>query len=190
MKTKNLLKVALFAIVAISMVACKSASIIPQARSTVNSISFSDLNLERGDYSIMNTITAEATIKYTQKANGVDIEAVGGDFTLEFEEKEVKNGGWMGMGKSEKQLLLDKFSGVVRLGYLTNDDADGEITYLQNPEDLGRRLAIYRLINMAKEQGADGVIEPLVSTNVEQVGRKTIMFTTTVSAKCVKIKVK
>ncbi len=189
MKTKGLLKVALFAIVALSMAACKSASIIPLAKNTVNSVDFSELNLERGDYQVLNTITADASVTYTQKGKKVTIAATDGDFTLEFEETEVKTGPGM-FAPKEKKLLLQEHSGVIRLGYLTNDDANGDVTYLNNPEDLVRRLAIYRLINMAKEQGADGVIEPLISTNVEQVGRRAIVFTTTVSAKLVKIKVK
>ena len=50
-----------------------------------------------------------------------------------------------------------------------------------------RNLAIYRIINAAKVRGADGIIEPVISTNVEQRGRD-IVLKTTVSAKLIKLK--
>lgn len=40
---------------------------------------------------------------------------------------------------------------------------------------------------MAQLEGADGIIEPTISTNIEQQG-KSVAFRTTVSAKIVKLK--
>ncbi len=46
---------------------------------------------------------------------------------------------------------------------------------------------MYRLINVAKTNGADGIIEPIVSTNVEQSGKDDILYKTTVEAKIIKL---
>ena len=71
-----------------------------------------------------------------------------------------------------------------------NNDYENELFDIPpHPHWIVRRLAIYRLINAAKVAGADGVIEPIISTNVAQ-GRRSrdIVYKTTVSAKLVKIK--
>ncbi len=47
---------------------------------------------------------------------------------------------------------------------------------------------IYRLINAAREYGADALVEPTVSTNVEQTGEHTITYKSTATAKIVKLK--
>ncbi len=161
---------------ALSMSSCKSTMIIPQAYNTVNSVNFSELNLERKNYEVINTITAEATVKYENKWGQITIQEENSEFELFY--RTEKDG----------SLSLMKYDGVLKIGSLTNDDLQGEPVFARNPESLARSLAIYRLINLAKEQGADGVIEPLVSTNVEQRGKE-VYFQTTVSAKLVKIKV-
>jgi len=75
------------------------------------------------------------------------------------------------------------------LGYLSNDYDNELFDIGPYPHWIVRRLAIYRLINAAKISGGDGVIEPIISTNVEQ-GRSShdIVLKTTVSAKLIKIK--
>ncbi len=182
MKTKNLFKVA-FVIILATMASCASQMrIMPKAVNTVNTIHFDELNLERGHYIVSNTITTDASIVYVSTAKHVNIRESQNEFELNFVQGKVINPLDPNSG-----LTLYNFEGVLRLGYLTNDDANGAAINYLNPEDLARRLAIYRLINLAKEQGADGVIEPVVSTNIEQQG-KMLVFTTTVSAKCVKIK--
>lgn len=183
MKTTNIFKVAVVLIAAIGMLSCSSSRIVPKAINTVNSVRFDELNLERKDYTIINTLTADATIKYRERGSSIIIEEINSEFMLRFDEPKKSL-----FGSKQEGMILGDFEGVVRLGCLNNDYAGMRIDY-GSPEDLGRRLAIYRLINLAKEQGADGVIEPLVSTNVEQVGKE-IIFVTTVSAKCVKLKVK
>jgi len=79
--------------------------------------------------------------------------------------------------------------GIVRLGYLSNDYSEQLMDIPPYPHWLVRRIAIYRLINAAKVAGADGVIEPIISTNIEQgATKKDIIYKTTVSAKLIKIK--
>ena len=58
---------------------------------------------------------------------------------------------------------------------------------MKDPEYVVRNLAIYRLINASKVRGADGIIEPVISTNVEQRGND-IVFKTTATAKLIKLK--
>ena len=68
-----------------------------------------------------------------------------------------------------------------------SNDYRGETVSLIQPEEIVRRLAMYRLINVAKANGADGIIEPIVSTNVEQTGKNDILYKTTVEAKIIKL---
>lgn len=152
--------------------------IVPTAVNTINSVGLSELNLKHGtDYTIVNTVTAEATIIYTERRKGQEI-------ILKEENNEFKIV-YTFDSELEKWYLTD-FDGVARFGFLTNDDF-GESYSTRNPEYVARNLAIYRLINQAKVRGGDGVIEPVVSSNVEQRG-KDIVFRTTASAKLIKLK--
>ncbi len=74
-----------------------------------------------------------------------------------------------------------KFKGILRIGYLSGDASS--VTKDLSPEDVARGLAIYRAINIAKQEGADAI-----STNVEQTDRNNVVFKSTVTAKIVKIK--
>ena len=69
---------------AILLSSCKLA-IIPTAINTVNSVTLEELNLERKDYKILNTISADASITYRQiGANKIIIEDPNGEFKLKF----------------------------------------------------------------------------------------------------------
>lgn len=147
--------------------------VIPKALSTVNTAGFAELNLDREDYEILNTVTATAVVSSVHNGNIIKLQEENDEFTLRF----VPN----------KFGSYDcNYSGVVRMGYLSND-------YNYNPEDLfyadelARRLAIYRMINIAQQNGADGVIEPTISISVEQMG-KAVMMKATVVAKIIKLK--
>lgn len=69
------------------------------------------------------------------------------------------------------------------MGYLSGDYL-GEDTDIFRPEIVARRLAIYRLINLAQQYGTDVLIAPTVATNVEQIGDK-VYFKSTATAKIV-----
>lgn len=153
------------------LASCSTSIIIPKALNTVSTASFADLNLERADYEILNTITADAVVEAVYTAKSTTISEVNGEFALQYVQK--KTG----------QTCYHK--GVVRLGYLHNDYSYNP-KEIMSPEDVARRLAIYRLINVAKLNGADGIIEPTLSTSVEQVGKK-IVLKSTVSAKIIKL---
>lgn len=175
-------RISFFAYLAICIIAlssCRSAiSVIPQATNTIAPISFGDLKLERKNYIILNTISAEATLNAHFSDDEVTVNDPSGEFSLSWE-KDKKTGEWS----------PDRIKGIVRLGYLSNDYDEELFNIPPYPHWIVRRLAIYRLINAAKIAGGDGVIEPVISTNVEQ-GRsnRDIVYKTTISAKLIKIK--
>ena len=57
---------------ALALSSCKLA-IVPKAINTINSVSLEELNLERKDYKVLNTITADASVVYTQFGNTITI---------------------------------------------------------------------------------------------------------------------
>lgn len=146
--------------------------IIPKAVNTINSVRLDELNLERKDYSVLNTVTATAEITYSENRKGeYIIRGENNEFMLQYLFN-IKTG-WS-----------CRYSGIVKLGYLANDYSIN--TGAIHPEDAARRLAIYRLINLVNMEGGDGIIEPVISTNVAQQGRN-IIYQTTVKAKIVKL---
>lgn len=176
---KKLSVIAVVVFCAIAMSSCRSAlSVIPQATNTIATVSFGDLDLQRKDYIVLNTISAEATLTAHFTDATVKVDDPSEEFSLTWE-KDKKTGEWS----------PSKIKGIVRLGYLSNDYDEELFNIPPYPHWIVRRLAIYRLINAAKIAGGDGVIEPVISTNVEQ-GRsnRDIVYKTTVSAKLVKIK--
>ncbi|MBQ9440140.1 MAG: hypothetical protein IJU35_06095 [Paludibacteraceae bacterium] len=168
----------------ISFYSCKTISVVPQATNTVNKVTFDELNLDRKDYIILNTVSAEATLYAHFSSNQIEVDDPDGEFSLSWQ--------WESFGKKEEaigQWRPSKIKGFVKLGYLSNDYDEELFNIPPYPHWLVRRLAIYRLINAAKIAGADAVIDPVVSTNVEQGQKKDdIIYKTTVSAKLVKIK--
>lgn len=164
------------------MTSCSSVRIVPQAKSTVNAVSLSDLRLSNADYSVLNTISADATISVTYHSdNSIEVRDVDNTFFYKLRPIGKKgSGGYM----------LDNTSGVIRVGFLSNDSGSIDLTC---PEDVARGVSLYRIIGMSQQMGADGLIEPVISTNIEGTsglgGRMTVIFKTTVSAKPVKLKV-
>lgn len=177
MKKLNFLNITIITLAIITLASCgstKKTYIVPNAINTVNSVSLNELNLTGGDYQILNTISSDATIKATIKKNKAEIHENSGEFSLYYED--LNNVG----------LKLKKYSGVVRLGYLSNMYTRTNFEDF-NPEEIAIKLASYRAINVAQQYGADGLIEPIISTKAEQIGDD-IFFQTTVTAKLVKLK--
>lgn len=152
--------------------------VVPKAINTINSVGLAELNLKHGtDYTIVNTVTADATILYSEQKKGqqITLKEENGEFKLVYK-----------FNNETLDWYLTDFDGIARFGFLNNDY--GKVSLRDAyPEAVVRNLAIYRLINISKVRGADGVIEPVISTNVEQRGKE-IVFKTTVSAKLVKLK--
>lgn len=181
---KNIKFLIILAAVSMSLNSCflmkKSTPkmIIPEAVNTINSVQLRELNLKHGsDYTILNTVTAEATVIFSTQRKSYQI-------TIEEENKEFKVV-WKYDSDNDKWYCAD-YEGIARFGYLSNDYSATHTDWIA-PEYTARNLAIYRLINASKVRGADGVIEPIISTNVEERG-KDIYFKTTVSAKLIKLK--
>ncbi len=151
---------------------------MPIAINTVNSVGLNELNLKHGvDYSIMNTISADATVIYSIQKKGKQITILeeNGEFEIVWKRDEATG----------KMYRYD-FEGVARFGFL-NNTYDRVSTREFSPEYIVTNLATYRLISLAKARGADGVIEPITSTNVENHGNR-VVFKTTVTAKLMKLK--
>lgn len=165
------------------MTSCSSQSMmIPQAVNTINSIGLDELRLNHAtDYTILKTISAEASVIFTTQRKGeqVNIEEENGEFKIVFT-----------YDKKRKEFNRSDYEGIAHFGFLTNDYGR-TYTDVMAPEYVSRNIAMYRIINAAKIQGADGIIEPIVSTNVEQRGKhgKEIVFRTTVSGKPMKLNV-
>ncbi len=175
---KSIIALSVFCALALS--SCK-LMVIPKAINTVNAVSLDEMNLERKDYSVLKTLSAEATVTYKQNGSRkITVQEANGDFKFVYKHHGFGKGYW----------ILDRFSGVARLGYLDNDYLRYD-TYVADdikPEFMARSIAIYRLINACKVAGGDGLIEPIISTNVEQTGARTVTYKTTVSAKVIKLK--
>ena len=169
------------AIVAVAMSSCRTV-VVPKAVNTVHPVGWKELNLERKDYIILNTVSADASISWLESSKRLKISDENGEFVVTFKKKKFKSV----FGK-DVAFLLDDVNGIVRIGLLKNDYDLDDLTLQADPFWFSRNMATYRLINAAKMAGADGIIEPIVSTNIEQVGRK-VVFKTTVSGKLIKLK--
>ena len=172
------MKKILIIVIALLMCSCGSVkkTIIPKAINTVATAFINDLRLQRSDYEILDAVTAEAMVSYSSDRRGEEITIKGIDEDFELEYSYDKDEGWE-----------CEFSGIVKLGYLNNDYSYSP-SEIASPEDLARRLAIYRAINEVRRLGGDGLIEPTISTNVEQVNDDTVIFKSIVTAKIIKIK--
>lgn len=164
----------LIALLAVASVceAKRYPSIIPTAMSTVNSVTLEELNLKHGtDYTILNTVSVDGIVVVRSSRNDITVKEVNGEFTIEYSYD----------SDGDCEITCD---GIARFGFLNNDYENATLS--RNPMHVARNLAIYRLINASKVAGADGIIEPVISTNVEQSGRD-IIFKTTASAKLIRI---
>jgi uncharacterized protein YbjQ (UPF0145 family) len=155
-------------------------------RATINTVYWPDLALKRDNYEVLNRLTATATITY--------------DASRMMKPKILGE-------NNEFQVVIKRFGpvidfGILKFGYLAGDvgkttetvkgifkKQTGLITYIPaDPEVIARQLATYRIINEAKAIGADALIEPIISSDVASVGKRTSVIKTTISAKAVIIK--
>lgn len=171
------------AIVAVAMSSCRT-TVVPKAVNTVHPVGWEELNLERKDYVILNTVSADASVTWSETSKKLKISDESGEFIATFKKEKIKSA-WG--GKKEIVCSLKDVQGIIRIGLLKNDYDMDDLVLQADPFWFSRNMAMYRLINAAKMAGADGIIEPIVSTNVEQIGRK-IVFKTTVSGKLIKLK--
>lgn len=149
--------------------------VIPHSVSTASSVSFDDLHLKSGEYSILKTITESATVRC--EFNSSEIKVIGGDGDFTYTFKYDAKSGWS----------LAKFSGAAALGYFAEDYISTP-SEIPNTEEFARRVAMAKIISAVSDYHADAVIEPVVVTKVNNLGGNSVEYTTTVSAKLVVIK--
>ena len=175
---KKISLVCLAIIALLSLASCEySRYMIPQAASSIKSVSFKELNLTSKDYDVLDRVEISTRLEVTVSNYSYSIKDPDGSFSVEFV-KDAK-GVW----------TILNGEGVVRSGYWSSDvDFSGPST----PSEYAYRMAVYRIINLVKEQGGDGIIEPVVSTSVEEnkSGRREKSYTvlTTVSGKVIRLK--
>lgn len=159
-------------------VSAAAQDLIPTtAISNIPAVSFRDMNLNRSDYTILKTVTSSAIIYSNNSKKGRKIYEENNEFTLRYDI--IKENG-------RRYLEYNDCEGVVRLGYIGNSDIYNSDSNYIPAEEIVRRLALYRLINLAKEYGADALFEPTVMTTATADG-KTLIYKTEASAKLIKV---
>ena len=149
--------------------------LIPHSVSTAAVTTIKDLNLTKGQYDVLKTVTESASVICEYKGNAIKITSGDGDFSYNFS-FDVKTG-WR----------LTSFSGAASLGYFTEDYKEGE-TAAPIPEEFARRVAMARIISAAADYNADGIIEPITVTSATNAGNRKVEYRSTVRAKLISIK--
>lgn len=147
--------------------------VVPHAVSSADAIPANALNLVKGDYDIMASVTETASVTAKYSGKSLTIKSGDGDFAYFFSYD--KKTGWS----------LKKFSGTATFGYLQSEASSPEA--MPEAEEFARRVAIARLIETVKDYGADGVLEPIVTTRATNAGHNTVEYQASVTAKIVKI---
>lgn len=178
-KPKSLLLMAVAAALIMALQSCGGSRqylIIPHSVSTASPVSINDLRLQPGDYEILKTVSESASVFCEYKATNIRITSGESEFSLIFE---LKNNTW----------FLKHFSGAANLGYFTTD-FESKPVVIPDAEEFARRAAMARIISIARDYGADAVVEPICVTRASNSGFDRIEYSCTVSAKLIKIKEK
>ena len=173
-KIKSLVT-ALIVVITLSLTSCNGVRnlVVPHAVSSADAIPAAALNLAKSDYDIMASVTESASVIASYTGQSLTIKSGDGDFAYYFSFD--KKNGWS----------LRKFSGTATFGYLQSEVSSPEA--MPEAEEFARRVAIARLIETVKDYGADGVLEPIVTTRVSNAGHNTVEYQASVTAKIVKI---
>lgn len=176
MKPKNTFRRSLlwlWALLPLIFTSCSPSLWLPQAVNTINTASLDALNLQRKDYQLLNTITAESTVELTYTPWGdFSVRCPDDDFEISYTKTKK---GWEG-----------RYDGVLRLGFFSNDYMHLMPQEKVTPDYVVRGLALYRAVNEAQQHGADAVLEPTIATNIEKTGNRKYIFKSTVTAKLIK----
>lgn len=164
---------AVFALFFTSCGSSNKALIVPYAVSTVETVPVEALNLQKGDYSILSSVTETASVRAVYRKDELKITSGDGDFAYTFVYK--KDEGWS----------LKSFSGAATFGYLVSAvDSSQE---LPQAEEFARKVATAKIIEHVKDYGADGVIEPVVTMRASNVSKNEVEYQATVTARLFKI---
>lgn len=154
------------------------SNLIPTtAISNMPTVTIKDMNLERNDFVILKSVSASAVVKSDNKRSGRTIYEENGEFKLVYDI--IRDDG-------VRYLEYDTCEGVIRLGYLGNTNIYSSDSYFIPAEEIVRRLALYRLISLAKEYGADALFEPTITTSATSE-KKTLIYKSEATAKLIKI---
>lgn len=165
----------LILVAAALMTSCGSHKglVVPRAVSSADAISVGALNLQKGDYDILSSVTETASVTATYSGTTLKLTSGDGDFSYKF--RFNKSSGW----------ILASFRGTATFGYLLKD-ASYEVE-LPDAEEFARRVAIARLIETIKDYGADGALEPIVTTRASNVRGNVVEYQATATAKIIKV---
>lgn len=179
-KKLSLLSVVLAILTAFALQSCggKKYLVIPHSVSSAATATISDLRLQPGDYEVLQTVSETASVICEYRKKEIKITSGDGEFSYLFK-LDPKTACWS----------LKSFSGAANMGYFTNDYSS-HLSEIPNPEEFARRVAMSRIINMARDYSADAVIEPICVSRTSQAGKNKIEYSTTVTAKLIQIKVK
>ena len=140
-------------------------------------VSFNDLSMNRSNYTILNTITATATVSSDNQKSKRTIYEENNEFKIVYDIEKIDG---------KRYLEYKDCDGIIRLGYIGSSNIyNSESNYIP-AEEIVRRLALYRLISLAKEYGADALFEPTITTTATSE-KKLIIYRTEASAKLIKI---
>ena len=154
----------------------RSYMFIPHSVSSASAVTVENLNLSKGDYDVLKTVTESASVVCEYKNSEIIITDGDGNFSYVFKNDGLTKG-WS----------LERFSGMASFGYFTADH-ESTLTVVPSPQEFARRVAMSRIIETARDYNADGVIEPVTITKVENLSHNKVEYTTTVSAKLIIIK--
>lgn len=172
MKSKLIL-VAVAIVTALAFTSCGSSSLlVPRAISTAEIVPAQALNLQKGSYDIMASVTETSSVTVKYSKNAMEVKSGDGVFSYNF-----------ALGKMGWE--LKKFQGIATFGYLTSDIEGSSV--MPSGEEFARRVAISRLIEQVKDYGADGVLEPIVTTRASNIGKNQVEYQAIVTSKLVKI---
>lgn len=162
----------------ISSLCAQNSTLIPTtAISNMPIITIKDMNLGRNDYVILKSISASAVVNSNNKKSQRSIYEENNEFKLVYDIIKIDG---------KRYLEYESCEGIIRLGYLGSTNIYNSDSDYLPAEEIVRRLALYRLINLAKEYGADALFEPTITTTATSSG-KTLIYNTEATAKLIKI---
>lgn len=173
---QNKIMIMAYMIILILATSCSGSKnlVVPHAVSIAQSIPVSALNLEKNEYQILKTITETSSVTVEYHGSSIRIKSGDGDFQYIFE-YDSKNG-WS----------LNKFSGIATFGYLASDSNNH--VDIPDAEEFARRVAVAKIIEQVKDYNADGVIDPVVTTQAFNSGNRTVEYKAIVTARIFKLK--
>lgn len=148
----------------------------PIATNSMKAVGLGELNLRTNDYTVLPPITVSTLVSVEYKGKR--------EYTIRIEEKDEEVMLKYRWSSSDKEWELRDWDGIIKLGFLGNDAT------LYTPKyatEVAGRLGLYRLIAQAQAQGADGIVEPIISTNMAKNGKQ-YFFKTTVTARPIILK--